>query len=585
MTMRHRNQQSRSAPGARTFVAVVVLAVVTTSCGLFDDSHGYQKPLADDDRPWILVDLRHTEIQNPVDYRLHRAQYNYQGTYGFYRLFEHLERHDFPWAPTDEPLSTPRLTPYDILFINLVHDRMPDFTDDEVEAIQEFVADGGGLFVIGDHTNVYRHAERINPILEPMGLEMMYHTVTDQPPVYSVSGLGWIMVFDFADHPINDGVEMISFKTGGPVAAVDPDDDLAMTSEESFADFWNPDNDEGYYGNWKQGDDEELEPSGPLSVASATEYGDGRAVLVGDQNIFGDAWINLGHNFDFATNAFEWLAGREDTDEPMRDQPRRGHNIAFESDVNYFQVARNAPKGYYTTFVETNRNEAVTARATPSLELDNTDTLMLVSSDIEFDVHELNDRAYTDDQLDEIQGFLSDGGRVVISFEPHDIPEPTVQLLEALTGNFALEMGDKTWLPGDDEVPAPKAIDGFHPIDSTAFDVDGLRLGTLAADEFPSDDDYLGDAASYQPGDFDAHLYDVRAQNAVPLVEADTGDAIVTVAAKKRVGDGELIIFPQDGFWRNQTMGSEELLEPTSFFRRDIVDFHHRFLDYLVATE
>lgn len=580
----------------------------------------YQLPPEEDDRPWILVDLLHTDIQTPTDHCLHRDQYSYQGAYGFYRLFEHFENYGYPWAPTELELSTPRLEPYDILFINLLHDRNPDFTEDEVEAIKDFVHDGGGLFVIGDHTNVYRHAERINRFLVPMGLEMMFHTAVDYPPVYSVSGQGWIMMFDFADHPINEGVDMISFKTGGPIDSDDPDDDLVFTSEDSFADYWDESNDHGYYGSWSQGDDEELEPSGPLSVAAATEYGDGRVALVGDQNIFGDGWVNLGHNFEFAANIVEWLAGNEDTEEPLRDQPRRGHNIAFEADVNYYQSARNSHSaGYYTMFIETNRNEAVTGRVTPELETHNTDTLVLHSSDIHFGNPDLDDRYYTDDNLNEIAGFLDDGGQVVISFQASDIPEPTIQLLETLADGFELEIDGETWSPGGEDGPAsPEAVQGFHPITSSVFNVDGFHLGTLGPGEFPphsseerdkvrehladvrdepvedvrvsNDDIYRQIAEEYEPEEFleggdrdetNAFLYDVDVHWGDPLIEAELPDGTTAIAHRKLVGDGELIIFVQDGFWRNWTMGSNELLRPTAFFRQDIVASYHRFLDYL----
>ncbi len=581
----------------------------------------YQLPPEGDDRTWILVDLLHTDIQTPTDHCLHRDQYAYQGTYGFSRLFDHFEEYDYPWAPTELELSGPRLEPYDILFINLLHDRNPDFTQDEVEAIKEFVHDGGGLFVIGDHTNVYRHAERINRFLEPMGLHMMYHTAVDYPPVYSVSGLGWIMMFDFADHPVNEGVEMISFKTGGPIDSENPDDDLVFTSDQSFADYWDESNDGGYYGTWSQGDDEELEPSGPLSVAAATEYGDGRVALVGDQNIFGDGWVNLGHNFEFAANIVEWLAGNEGAETPLREKPRRGHNIAFPAHVNYYQTARNSHSaGYYALFVEANRNQNITARVTPGLEMLNTDTLFFHSADIHFGESELDDRLYADDELDEIADFLDDGGQVVISFQAGDIPESSIQLLDTLTEDFELEFDGETWSPGDETPLQPERSQGFHQASSSAFDIDGVHLGTLGPGEFPphsddeadeirqtvadargedvedvridGDDIYRNLASDYAPEQFDdggsredtnVYLYDVAVNWGEPFWEAELPGGTTAIANHKVVGDGELIIFVQDGFWRNWTLGTNELMRPEAFFRKDVVESYHRFLDYLAG--
>ena len=595
-------------------MALIVLFVISCT----EDDNGYQLPPEGDDRPWILVDLLHTDIQTPY-MRLHRDQFRYQGSYGYHRLFNHFQEHDYPWASTEETLSLPRLEPYDILFINLVHDRNPDFTPNEVKAIKQFVYDGGGLFVIGDHTNVYRHAERINRFLVPMGLRMMYHTAVDYPPFHSVSGLGWIIMTDFSDHPVNEGIEMISFKTGGPIESENPEDDLAFTSEESFADYWDEDSGVGFYGTWSQGEDKELEPSGPLSVAAATEYGEGRVVLVGDQNIFGDAWLNLGHNFEFAANIVEWLAGNEDADEPLRNKRRQGHNIAFESGVNFYQTARNSHRaGYYTTYIETQRNEEITARATPSLETHNVDTLAFLSSDIEFGEPELDDRVYSSDELDTIEQYLHDGGQVYISFQADNIPEPTQQLLATLAEDFELQIGDSTWTPGDDTYPEPPRAQGFHPISSPFLDVEGKHLGTLGPGEFPphtaserqqtrahlaesrdmpidevsvdSDDIYRYLADDYEPDQFqpggsrenvNVYLFDLTIDWGEPFLEAELPDGTTSIAHRKFVGDGELIIFVQDGFWRNWTMGGNELLRHHSFFRRDIVEFHHQFLDYL----
>ncbi len=588
-------------------LAIALAALVLSSCGLFAEEETYLPAPCDDDRNWILVDLYHTRIQNPEDYRLHRDQYNYQGTYGFHRLFEHYANYGYPWSSIREhELSAARLECYDVLFINLVHEsrNRPDFTEDEVQVIKDFVYEGGGLFVIGDHSNVYRHAERINPFLEPMGVKMTYHTLVDYPPFNSVSGLGWIMSFDFSGHPINEEVDMISFKTGGPIAHQNPDAGLAFSSECvcldgegnekecgqdynfarncSFGDYWDEENERGFYGNWSWGGDESLEPLGPLTLAAAEEYGEGRVVLVGDQNIFGDAWVNLGNNFEFAANIMDWLTKNEDAEIPLRRQKRKGHNIAFESSVNFYQTARSPADGYYTMFIESNRNEEITARATTRVETFNTDTLFIPSSDYHFGQEELDGLRYTADDLAEISSYLESGGQVVISFDAEKIMEPAIQLLEVLADDFSINYGDQTWEIGDEDSPDPERISGFHRITSEYFDVDGLALGVLNYGQFPSEDDYRENAENYSESDFDAYLHDLSVDWGQPFIDAELPDgSTATIARRAVVGDGELIIFVQDGFWRNRTLSNEELLRPKSFFRKDIVEFHHRFLDYL----
>ncbi len=567
-----------------SMLSTLFLILLLAGCGWFSEDDNYTPP--DDDRPWVLVDIYHTDIQNPEDHWLHRDQYAYQGTYGFRQVFEHLERNDYPWSSfRTMPLSRERLQGYSILFINLIHNRNPDFTPEEVDLIIEFVENGGGLFVIADHTNVYRHAERINPFLIPMGIEVMYHTAVDFPPLYSISGRGWLITHDFADHPTTEGVEMISFKTGGPL---DTEYGVAFSSERSFADYWDPEMDAGYYGDWQQ-TDPELEPSGPLNLAAAAEFGEGRVAVVGDQNIFGDGWLHVGHNFEFAMNIIEWLAGNEDTDTPLRLQPRAGHNIAMEARTNYYQAARTPNHGYYTAFIEANRNAHATTRITPSLETLNTDTLFFPSSDITFtsEYSHLNELEFEEDELDEIESFLRTGGQAVISFEANDIRHPTVQLLQRLAPDFEIHYGDdQVWVPGDEGSPDPDSPAGYFPISSPHLDVEDLVLGSRSF--FPN----IGDPDSngpFYPEDYEdlpGYLFEVTSPWGEPFLDADIGGSTATIARRAVVGDGELIIFVQDGFFRNRTLGSNELLRPQASFRVNAIELLHHFIDYLSsATE
>ncbi|MEZ4461195.1 MAG: hypothetical protein R3E66_16045, partial [bacterium] len=152
------------------WLLVGALCAASVSCG--DDNEPYIRPVGSG--PWVLVDVYHTTKQNQLDYKMDKNQYNYQGVFGFWRAFDHLTANGTNWSAfRTEPISPERLDGFDALFINLVSDDNPDFTADEITAIQEFVYNGGGLFVIADHTNVYRHAERVNPILKPMGVEIL----------------------------------------------------------------------------------------------------------------------------------------------------------------------------------------------------------------------------------------------------------------------------------------------------------------------------------------------------------------------------------------------------------------------------
>ncbi|MBA2663953.1 MAG: hypothetical protein H0U74_16815 [Bradymonadaceae bacterium] len=557
----------------RIFLAA--LAVVLLFSGLSCGDHGdepYHPPVGEG--PWILVDLYHTRIQNPEDYRLTKGNYAYQGVFGFHRLFEHLRVHDYKWTSIREmPLSKPRLSGFDVLFINLVHEGRPDFSSDEIVAIQEFVYNGGGLFIIADHTNVYRHAERVNPIIAPMGLEILFHTAVDFPPQFSVGGNGWIMMFDFAEHAVTAGVDMISFQTGGamhawenPAIVIDGaplaqgGEGVAFTSDRSFADLWNEEETSGFYGDWLWNADATAEPKGPLNGVVTGRYGAGRIAIAGDQNMFGDAWLHFGNNFELALNIFEWTAQQETTgDLRLRDTKPVGLDIGLDASRNSYNTGRVAADGYYTFFVHANRDTDVTARATTRLE-NHHDALILLSPTSD----------YSPAEIAIIGGYLESGRRVVITFEAESIHASTAKLVEALAPDFSVSARGES-------ATITQGAAAFH-----ALDIERINAPlTLQSQKLMVSDIELATATgSRDQPPTNRYLLDVTSSWGEPLLTASSGTVSVDIARSKLVGQGELIIFLQDGFFRNRTMGYKETEAPRAHSTAS-VKLQYKFLDYL----
>lgn len=526
----------------------------------------YERPV-EKDGPWILADHYHSRKQNPEDYVLTKTDYNYQGVFGFRRLFDHLERGDYNWTSVRTMgLSPERLEGFDVLFINLVSSDRPDFTPEEVDAILDFVEKGGGLYVIVDHTNVYQHAQRVNPFLQPMGIDVLYSIAVDYPPKYSVAGLGWIMVWSFTDHPVAEGLEMVSLQTGG---AMESDEGaVALTSEESFADFWDPEDKGGYYGNWKFDGDEEVEPKGPLEVVSAVEYGEGRVVVVADQNIFGDAWTHYGDNLELAVNGFEWAAKRDETASiPLRDIKPRGTLVGQDQVHSEFTGGKQGGNGFWVFYVNLNRDPEITGRG--SIRFDNSeDVLLLLNPTVDF----------TADDIEAVRAYLKDGKKVVVSFEPDSISPATEGLLRQLAPEFSLTVGETEALAVVDgalQGLTPDRISGARlALSSEKLDVEGLKVGAYDAD--PDDEDV--DPATVPP-----YLFDVTSSWGQPFLQAKAGDKTIDLARSAEVDGGELIVFVQDGFFRNRSMG--HYLRAPSDFNKDAHELQYRLLDYVKVPQ
>ena len=539
-------------------LALLALSLSALGCGEQETFEGPTGP-----GPWVLVDLYHTRIQNPEDYRLQKDGYSYQGVFGYARAFDHLQEHGYNWNSIRElELSEARLQGYDVLFINLVHDERPDFTDAEVEAIQAYVRGGGGLVVIADHTNVYYHAQRINRFLREMGVEVTYHSALESGD-QSVAGLGWIAIEEMADHPINAGVDMISFQTGGTMAEPSAEGAVATSrlSETGWGDFWDESQTHGFYGNWER---DEGEPQGDNPVVVASEYGQGRVVVVGDQNIYGDAWLHFGDNFAHFMNIFEWAAGREGAPEPLRTIKPKGLNVGVDIRLSERAAGSGGSQGYYTWFVNFNRDQEVTGRGIT--RLDNRDDALVLPT--------LRQEPGPED-LEAIVGYLEAGKKVVVTFELDDLSDAryggTLELLHHLAPDLEVELGEggevvdfgqsRAQLAAALSMNPVPELDGRSALRSEAMDVSGIELASMR-----------GEGEQRQ-----AYLLDVHTQWGEPLVETEGG---VDIMRRKRLGEGELIVVLQDGFWRGRTLGSSES-EPPPEDGVAGVELQYRLLDYL----
>ncbi len=210
-----------------------------------------------------------------------------------------------------EYISEGRLTPerlagHKLLFINLVSVEREPFLVSEIMAIRDFVKDGGSLLVIVEHSNCYFHSHRIKPLLAVFGIQIYLDSVCDSAPHTLGTGNGWLAVTDFSDHPVTKGLRRLGYQTGG---RLDPRYSVAWSSDQSWADEWSIEIygrtcDVGNYGNFKRDDHE---PLGPHGVVLARDFHKGRIVIVGDQNMWGDAFINYADDYRLWINATAWL--------------------------------------------------------------------------------------------------------------------------------------------------------------------------------------------------------------------------------------------------------------------------------------
>lgn len=87
--------------------------------------------------------------------------------YNYYVIYDWLSRYyETSRLMPEQKIDRAALSQCDVLVIKTPTER---YTPDEIAAVHEFVRSGGGLLLIGDHTNYARSGTIINDIVRPMG--------------------------------------------------------------------------------------------------------------------------------------------------------------------------------------------------------------------------------------------------------------------------------------------------------------------------------------------------------------------------------------------------------------------------------
>ncbi len=122
----------------------------------------------------VVIDEGHSEWEKSTN-KMDTEWYGNESGYNFYWIAEFINHH-FPLTRNFDPVTPEKLADYDVLII-----KTPTraFSPEEVGSIQEFVINGGGLFLIGEHTNVFGTSTYLNPIAEEFGFSFRYDVILD----------------------------------------------------------------------------------------------------------------------------------------------------------------------------------------------------------------------------------------------------------------------------------------------------------------------------------------------------------------------------------------------------------------------
>jgi hypothetical protein len=163
------------------------------------------------------------------------------------------------------------------------------YSRQEIEAIVDFVKKGGGLFILGDHTNIYDCYLNLNPILQNFGLHLNFdYSMLWEPHFTSLA--------DF------DSTE----ETAGATLTVNRSDNLLFYALKytTWADLgdWHAKSNNVYMGDIVPDKKEEF---GFLPICAGAFYGQGRVIAIANSDSMSGP--ELPYNYVFIAKVMSYL--------------------------------------------------------------------------------------------------------------------------------------------------------------------------------------------------------------------------------------------------------------------------------------
>ncbi|MFO7899699.1 MAG: hypothetical protein R6V58_11650 [Planctomycetota bacterium] len=281
----------------------VCAASFLLAVGLYWDPVGVRK------EGRVIVDERHsdwesTERPYDTDWYGQKAGYNYACIYDYCSRYYEMSR-------LQEPLTDEVLEDCDVLMLKCPTQR---YGPDEVRAVLRFVERGGGLMLVGEHTNVFNMGTNLNDVARRLGFEFRHDCLfsipdpDDEPSVFEQR-------YDppLVPHPIVRHMPPLDFAISASIApglsrgrAV-----ILDTGLRNLPAFYRASN---YYPQVKDRPDSRY---GAFIELWAVRHGPGRVLAFGDSTIFSNFSTFEPGKAELMLGMIEWLNHR-----PVGPSPR-----------------------------------------------------------------------------------------------------------------------------------------------------------------------------------------------------------------------------------------------------------------------
>lgn len=246
----------------------------------------------------VLIDEFHSDWEDTMR-PLDKQWYGMLSTYNYYSWAEWLNNY-YKVERNNETITLPKLQNYDILILKCPTN---SYTNQEIWSILQFVEKGGGLYLIGDHTDVFGMNTFLNQVSEYFGI----HFKTDATYELGTGMMSAYQPDELFPHPIVHHMQQLDFMTSCTLEA-------PLTSENVIIGnrlISEP----GTYSteNFFRESTASVESEfGYLLQVAAVKYGKGRVAAFSDSTVFSSFSMFSDGYKSFTLGTLEYL-NRENT--------------------------------------------------------------------------------------------------------------------------------------------------------------------------------------------------------------------------------------------------------------------------------
>lgn len=277
----------------------LLVAVVATALGMYLwTAYEAYHPAGERKAGRMLIDELHSDwewTEMPFD----TIWYGQQSTYNFYSLAEFWKCY-YTVDRGHDSLTPALLSNYDILVLKVP---TSPYSPKEIEAVRDWVDDGGGLMIVGEHTNVFGYATFLNPMIAEFGVRFVADIVYE----LKTGDLNLHRKPELLPHPIAQNMPT-DFLFGGPCSIWEDFSARSVITERMIKTLPADYTQRNFF------PERNIQTSyryGIFSLALSTRYGKGHIVGFGDSTIWSNFFVFISGKWELALGLAEYANRKE----------------------------------------------------------------------------------------------------------------------------------------------------------------------------------------------------------------------------------------------------------------------------------